>query len=309
MKETILITGGLGFIGTNLTELLVHQDKYNLRVLDNNTNPSGSDIFEKNSIEVLHGDIRDKKAVEEAISGCDSVVHLAAHTRVIDSIEDPSLNFDININGTFNILEAMRKHKVNTLINASTGGAIIGDVPPPVDEEMTPKPSSPYGASKLFAEGYCSAYSESYGINCVSLRFSNIYGAHSKNKSSVVAAFIKDIVNTGEVTVYGDGTQTRDYLYVADLAIGIKAAIENNVKGVFQLGSGIGTNLNELIDIIKAVIDRDFDVNYEEFRQGEILHTYCNINKAKQAFGFSPKTKLKHGIENTYSWFKESNLA
>ena len=194
------------------------------------------------------------------------------------------------------------------MINASTGGAIIGDVPPPVNEEMTPKPSSPYGASKLFAEGYCSAYAQSYGFNTVSLRFSNIYGPYSKNKGSVVAAFLKDIASSRKVTVYGDGSQTRDYLYVEDLASGIVAAIDQQVSGVFQLGSGVGTTINKLISILKEVVDINFDVNYEKFRQGEILHTYCNISKAKNAFGFDPSIELQTGIEKTYRWFKEQKL-
>ena len=123
------------------------------------------------------------------------------------------------------------------------------------------------------------------------------------NKGSVVAAFIKDIISKGVVTVYGDGSQKRDYLYVDDLAEGIKSAMEADVMGVFQLGSGIGTSLNDLIKIVKSTIKTEFEVKYENFRQGEILHTYCDISKAKKSFAFNPNTKLNDGIQKTYAWF------
>ena len=302
----LLITGGMGFIGSNLISKIIELDKHKITIVDDFSNISGSVSYDDNSnVRIVNLDIRSKDMMRPYFECCDAVIHLAAQTRVIDSIESPYLNFDINVQGTFNILELIREYDIKTFINASTGGAIIGDVPPPVHEEMVPKPSSPYGASKLFVEGYCSAYADSYGINSTSLRFSNIYGPHSKNKSSVVAAFIKDILLNNKVTVYGDGTQTRDYLYVDDLADGIMLAIEKNVSGVYQLGSGSGTSINKLISIMKEVMNIDFEIENKDFRQGEILHTYCNIDKSKNTFGFDPSTKLYDGIEKTYSWFKK----
>lgn len=304
-----IVTGGLGFIGTNLILQLLQNAENQITIIDNYSNVSETvDYSQNKNVTVIDMDIRDRNGMRPYFRECDAVVHLAAHTRVIESIEDPTINFDINVQGTFNILELMRENDINTLINASTGGAIIGEAAPPVHEEMIPRPSSPYGASKLFAEGYCSAYAQSYGINSASLRFSNIYGPHSKNKGSVVAAFLKDIAANKKITVYGDGTQTRDYLYVEDLANGIVAAIENRVIGVYQLGSGKGTSINELIEIIRSVIDVDFEVDYKDFRQGEILHTFCNISKAKAGFGFNPSIELQEGIRNTYSWFKKQKL-
>lgn len=299
----IVVTGGLGFIGTSLIPRLIETCNADVVVLDNMSNPSG-DLELSDRIELVEGDIRDDDAVKECLSGADAVVHLAAHTRVIESIEDPRENFEANVIGTFTILENMRLAGVQRYVGASTGGAILGEVPPPINEEIAAKPASPYGASKLMAEGYCWAYAQSYGIKAASLRFSNIYGPHSRRKGSVVAAFIKNIRKSGGVTVYGDGSQTRDYLYVDDLCDGIIRAITNDVSGVYQLGYGAPTSVNELIEIIRDVTETNFEVRYEDFRAGEILHTYCDIARARGAFGFDPKTDLRAGVASTWRWFE-----
>ena len=299
-----LITGGMGFVGTNLVPLLKRHSSCEITILDNLTNPSGD--LDTDDLRLIEGDIRDTDAVDEAMKGMDVVIHLAAHTRVMDSIEDPVLNFDINTRGTFNILEAMRQHGVGSIVNASTGGAILGEVEPPVKEDIPPQPAAPYGASKLAAEGYCSAYSESYGIKAVSLRFSNLYGPYSRNKGSVVAAFIKDITKEGHVRVYGDGSQTRDYLYVQDLAHGMIQAIESGVSGVFQMGAGKPTSINELLQLFRQLVDSEFDVEYLDFRAGELRHTYCDITKARRAFNYQPTTELTDGLKQTWDWFRGS---
>ena len=300
------ITGGLGFIGTNLIPELQEQLGVDIRVLDNGTNPSGD--LDVSGIELIEGDIRNQSDVAKFVKGVDAIVHLAAHTRVIESIEDPVVNFESNVIGTFNILEEIRRENVPRFVNASTGGAILGEVPPPINEEMAAKPASPYGASKLAVEGYCWAYAQSYGLAASSLRFSNIYGPHSKNKSSVVAAFIKDIVNNRRVTVYGDGEQTRDYLYVKDQVQGIVNAIRMNATGVFQLGFGKPTTINTLIDIVRDVTGLEFDVDYQEFREGEILHTHCDISKARNEIDFNPNTELHEGVQLTWDWFRQEGL-
>lgn len=302
MKKKVLITGGLGFIGTNLIKQL-DMNRYDIFVLDNFSNTSETSVDD--AVEVMKGDIRSSDDIKMALRGVDIVINLAAHTRVIESIEDPALNFDVNVRGTFNILEGMRLGGVKTIVSASTGGAILGEVDPPVHENIAANPASPYGASKLSVEGYCSAYSESYGIQALSLRFSNIYGRYSKNKGSVVAAFIKGITKDQKITIYGDGSQTRDYLYVGDLVTGILGAIESGQSGVFQLGSGVPTELNKLVELLKELIPIDFSVEYQDFRAGELRHTYCDISKSSNAFNFQPTTKLKTGIQNTWKWFEE----
>lgn len=300
---TLAVTGGLGFIGTSLVPKLRRDLGVNVRILDNLSNPSG-DLQASDGIEVIEGDVQDLGAVDRLVRGVDAVVHLAAHTRVIDSIEDPRTNFNVNAVGTFNILESMRRHSVRSFVNASTGGAILGEVSPPINEEIAARPASPYGASKLAAEGYCWAYAQSYGLNAVSLRFSNIYGPHSRRKGSVVAAFMKSIRQDGRVTVFGDGTQTRDYLFVGDLVQGIINAIRKQAVGVYQLGFGRPTSLNELMEVLRSITGVSFDITYENFRAGEILHTYCDIGKAREEIGFAPEIGLAEGVRRTWAWFE-----
>jgi UDP-glucose 4-epimerase len=301
----ILITGGLGFIGTNLIKKLIKDDNYQVTVLDNYSNTSNT-IDDSTEFRIIEGDIENAELVSSVVRDNDIVVHFAAHTRVIDSIETPLKNFSINVVGTLNILEAMHKHNIPRIINASTGGAILGEVKPPVHEEIAPKPMAPYGASKLAAEAYCSAYAHSYGMSFMNLRFSNVYGKYSINKASAVAAFIKSIIRTRKVTVYGDGSQTRDYLYVEDLADGIIQAIQSSCNGTYQLGSGIPTSINTLLSVLKETLPVDFECTYENFRSGEIKHTHCDISKARNGFGYNPVTTLQDGIKSTWEWYKEN---
>ncbi|MCW2309844.1 NAD-dependent epimerase/dehydratase family protein [Rhodobium gokarnense] len=300
----VLITGGAGFVGTNLTAHLNRLGGHQVRVLDNETLGKREHLADLD-VDFIHGDIRDREAVSEALDGVDAVVHLAADTRVMDSIEDPRKNFENNVIGTFNVLEAMRARGINRFVGASTGGAILGEVPPPVHEEMVPHPASPYGASKLAVEGYCSAFSASYGLRSISLRFSNVYGPRSFHKGSVVAHFFKQIMAGKPLVVYGDGSQVRDYVYVENLADGIVAALTCDFDGAIQMGTGKPTTLNELIAAMREVVaPKTFEVEYRDFRAGEIHSTYCDISRARDVLGFSPRMDLKEGLAATWAWFQ-----
>ena len=168
---------------------------------------------------------------------------------------------------------------------------------------MAPQPTSPYGASKLMLEGYLSAYSSSFGVSGCALRFSNIYGPRSFHKGSVVAHFFKRVLAGEPLVVYGDGSQTRDYLYVGDLVEAIRAAVDSDVRGAFQLGSGKPTTLNQLIDVMRSVTGRDLEVEYRDFRPGEVRNTWCQVDKARRAFGYDPATTLEDGLRATWAWF------
>ena len=299
----VLITGGAGFIGAHLAGHLVRSGDYAVTVIDNESLGS-RDSLDGQELRFVRGDIRDRDALRAVLDGQDAVVHLAADTRVIDSIEDPANNFDTNVVGTFNLLEACRELGVPRIVAASTGGAIVGDVPPPVHEQMAARPTSPYGASKLMLEGYLSAYSAAFGIAGCALRFSNIYGPGSLHKGSVVAHFFKRILAGEPLTVYGDGTQARDFLYAEDLVAGIRSAIESDAVGAFQLGSGEPTTVKELLDLMRMVTGRDLVVHHEDFRAGEVRHTWCQIDQAREAFGFAPTTPLDEGLAQTWEWFR-----
>jgi UDP-glucose 4-epimerase len=302
----LLVTGGCGFVGTNLIAHLNRLGGYEITVFDNESLGQRS-FLEDLDCAFVKGDLRDADAVRAAVEGQDAIVHLAADTRVIPSIEKPRFNFEVNALGSLNVLEAMRETGVRQLVSASTGGAILGDVPPPVHEEMVAKPVSPYGASKLCVEGYASAYGACYGIRTVSLRFSNVYGPRSFHKGSVVAHFFKQVLAGKPLVVYGDGSQSRDFVFVEDLSEGIRKALDVDRTEVIQLGVGRPTSVNELIDLMRGVVGEDrVSVEYEPFRAGEIINTYCDISKAKRVLGYDPRTTLEDGLKQTWAWFTDN---
>ena len=298
----VLITGGAGFIGRHLADHLTRLDDVDVTVIDNESLGDRRHL-DLGTVRFVHGDLRNRDELRSALEGQDVVVHLAADTRVIESIADPGLNFESNVVGTFNLLELGRELGIGRVVAASTGGAILGDVEPPVHERMAPQPTSPYGASKLMLEGYLSAYASSYDMSTCALRFSNVYGPRSFHKGSVVAHFYKQILAGEKLVVYGDGSQTRDYLYVGDLVEGIWTAVGSDAQGAFQLGSGKPTTVNQLLDHMRAVTGRDLDVGYQDFRAGEVRDTWCEISKARAAFGFAPATTLEDGLRRTWEWF------
>ncbi|MCL2542711.1 MAG: GDP-mannose 4,6-dehydratase [Nocardioidaceae bacterium] len=306
--KNVLITGGAGFVGMHLTDHLLSRGEYAVTVIDNES-LGHRDNLPLDRIDFVAGDLRSTDDVAKATEGQDVIVHLAADTRVMDSIENPAFNFENNVVGTFNLLQAARAAGVKRVVAASTGGAILGDVTPPVHEDMAPQPTSPYGASKLMLEGYLSAFSASYGVSGCALRFSNIYGPRSFHKGSVVAHFFKQILADKPLVVYGDGSQARDYLYAGDLVQAIEAGMNSESAGAFQLGSGGPTTLNELIDVMRTVTGRDLEVRYEDFRPGEVKNTWCQVDKARAGLGFDPRTRLEDGLRETWQWFQEQAQA
>lgn len=309
MGNNILIVGGAGFIGSNLIRSLLAQKAGGgtFRILDNLSAGRAADVQDL-PVELLVGDIRDEGMVERAVQGMNMVVHLAAHTSVIDSVQEPEVNMEINVKGLLNLLRASVKHKVERFVFASTGGAIIGDVEPPVHEDMVPHPVSPYGASKLAGEGYCSAFYGSYGLKTCSLRFSNIYGPFSYHKGSVIATFFKNIQANKDLTIFGDGEQTRDFLYVADLCQAIIASLTSEVPfgEAVQLGTGQPTSINRLVEIMRQVVGPEVfpAVQYAPVRAGEVLRNYCAIDRARQFLNFHPTTGLPEGLQATWNWFQ-----
>ena len=303
--KRILVTGGCGFIGSNLVGRIADRGRgEELIVLDNESAGSARDL-PLTPYQFEQGDILDRDFVGRIVRGCDTVIHLAAHTRVVESIQDPVFNFEANVRGTFNVLMAAREAGVKRVVLASTGGAILGDVEPPVHEGMVPQPTAPYGASKLAAEGYGHAFAASFGMQVLMLRFSNVYGPMSYRKSSAVAHFFAHVLNREPITVYGDGSQVRDFVFVSDLCRGVLQAIDADASGVFQLGSGQPTTINELLEQMRLVVgpDRWPAVRYAPWRAGEVKRTYCDVSKAARTFGFRPSTPLADGLRATWQGF------
>jgi UDP-glucose 4-epimerase len=299
----VLVTGGCGFIGANLVPRLAAAG-WEVRVLDNESMGRREHLDDFTG-QFIHGDIRDPAALDVALEGVDAVVHLAADTRVIESIADPAFNFDVNVVGSFRLLEAMRARGIRRLVNASTGGAIIGAATPPVHEAMVPNPIAPYGATKLAVEGLCSAWSGSYGFSALSLRFANVYGPRSYHKGSVVAAFFRRIADGLPLIVHGDGEQVRDFVFVDDLCDGIMRGIDYAQSGVLQLGSGVPVSVNALIEEMRLVVaPQPVAVEYRPARVGEIERTWCDVSRARSELGFAPDTSLAVGLARTWAWFR-----
>lgn len=303
MKK-VLITGGAGFIGVNLVKLLSKHD-YEISVLDDFSVGTMERLSEWD-VKIFEGDIRDSKIVAEAISHCNKVVHLAAQTNVMKSIEDPMYDASINVMGTLTILNELRKNggEGARFVMASSN-APIGDQPPPAREDKAPRPLAPYGASKMSGEGYCSAFNGSYGIQTAALRFSNCYGPLSGHKTSVVAKFIGEIMNGEDITIYGDGSQTRDFIYVEDLCNAVRLALESKDIGgrVIHVATGLEVSVGELAEKLVAISGTSSKVILGEFRRGEIIRNYSDITVARTVLGYEPKVSLDEGLKATWDWF------
>lgn len=321
MVKNWLITGGCGFIGTSLIQKLLEIDKsVNIRILDNLTVGTEKDLAEvaeyakvtsiagsPKNIELFVGDITDAQNCNDAAIGIDCIVHLAANTGVGPSVENPKVDMEANVIGTFNMLEAARTNKVEKFIFASSGAPIGELKTPPIHEELPAHPVSPYGASKLAGEGYCSAYYQTFGIKTIALRFGNVYGPRSKHKASVVAKFIKQAIAGETCEIYGTGKQTRDFIYIADLIEAIVKASEASVGGeIFQIASNKESTINDIVDIIKeelAKVDIDMKVFHGETRLGDVMRNFSDTTKAKNILGWQPKMELSEGIKNTIKYF------
>ena len=308
-RNKVLVTGGLGFIGGNLIPML-EQNGYQVNVLDNLSSGSYKNL-ESSKANIINGDIRNKKDVSAAISNCSTVIHLAALGSVTESILSPEENFDINVKGTFNVLNESRLSSVSNLIFSSTGGALIGDTEPPVNELSLPSPISPYGSGKLCGESYCSSFSKVYKMNITSLRFANVIGPFSWHKKGAVTTFMKAILNKKDIKIYGDGNATRDFLYVNDLCNGILLTLKSKLKGynTLHLSSGIEVSINKLAhEIINTSGINNVPIRFLEKRRGEVERNFADFSLAKKLIGYEPKISFENAIKKTWNWFKDYNV-
>ena len=303
-----LITGGAGFIGSALVRLLGERG-YEARVFDNLSTGSADNLAGTDS-ELVEGDVRDVEALARATAGCEVVFHLAAGTGVLPSIEDPFADFDLNARGTLSALWAARQAGAVRLVFSSSN-APLGAGAYPASEDKPTAPLAPYGASKAAGEAYCSAFHGAYGFDAVAVRFSNAYGLRSAHKSNVIPLFIRRLLADEELVVFGDGTQTRDFVFVTDLADGLLRAAEADGVGgeVFQLASGVETSVSDLVSRLGEVSGRKARVRREPPRAGEILRNYSLIDKARDRLGYAPRVQLEEGLRRTYEWFTGEGAA
>lgn len=300
----ILVTGGAGFIGSWVAEAYI-EDGNEVLIIDNLSTGNLNNV--PSAAEFIKGDIRDRSVLKAAFSefNPDIINHHAAQIDVRKSVDDPTLDADINIKGTLNLLELSRKSGISKFIFASTGGAIYGEPDLiPADEDTVPMPISPYGISKFSIEKYLSYYNKIYGLNYTSLRYSNVYGPRQNphGEAGVIAIFCNKIITGEPCTVYGDGEQTRDYVYVEDVKrANIECILSPNDS--YNIGTSIETSVNGLIEYLRKASGRDFEVIYEPARDGEVERISLNNNKAIKEINWTPHVMLEEGIKNTWIWF------
>ncbi|MCF8019803.1 MAG: GDP-mannose 4,6-dehydratase [Vallitaleaceae bacterium] len=305
-----VVTGACGFIGINLCKKLLDDGHY----------VTGIDNFIVGTIDELKRtcgeyknfnfkqfDLSKRYSDESLFEDIEVIYHLGGMSGVRESILTPDIWFDNNVKATFNTLEIARKYTIKNIVIASSS-ACAGDVPPPMHEEMPMHPISPYGASKGCKELFTSAYYHSYGMNVSALRFSNVYGPHSTIKVSLVAKFIRKILQSEQINIYGNGEQTRDFIYVDDLTDAVIKASKKKVGGeIFQICTGVETSVNKITSVI---LNKMKDIGYSiptvknlPPAKGDVMTNYADNSKAKKILKWEPKVNIEQGINETIQWF------
>jgi UDP-glucose 4-epimerase len=299
-----IVTGGAGFIGSHLVDALVARGD-EVTVLDNFSSGRREQLNE--AVELAEGDIRDTDAVRKAFGGArpEVVFHLAAQADVRVSVEQPDFDADVNIVGTLRILEAAREHGAQ-LVFASSGGAIYGECKGPASEDAPRLPLAPYGTSKLAGEEYLGTYNRLYGTGHASLRYGNVYGPRQDphGEAGVVAIFFGRLANGEELRIFGDGRQTRDYVYVKDVVAATMAAQGHD--GVFNVGAGIETSVVELADACLRAAGVEAETVHAQARLGELQRSVLDPTRTEQALGFRARISLDEGLAATWEFIREA---
>lgn len=299
----ILITGGAGFVGANLSRALLAAGE-EVRVLDD-LSVAGDGLLAGLDVDLRRGSVADRAAVRRAMRGVDAVVHLAAMSGVAPSVARPDRDFEINVLGTFNVLHAACGAGVGRAVFASSG-AVLAAATPPLHEGLPASPLAPYGASKLYGEAAVAAFAAVYDLVGVSLRFSNVYGPHCGHKKSVVAAFLRAALAGRPFVVYGTGRQTRDFLFVDDVTAAIRRALAARSSATYQLGTGVETSVNELVKLVAAAARVPARVERKPPRPGEAARNVSDISLAQRRLRWTPKVDLPEGLARTLAWMREA---
>jgi len=311
MVRKLIVTGGAGFIGSHLAEELVNRD-YHVIILDDLSTGKIENIEvlrRGEHVELIEGSITDLPLLQKLFQGITYVFHQAALARVPRSIDDPLNTNEINIKGTLNVLLAARENSVKKVIYASSS-SVYGNAPVlPQKETMCPNPISPYALTKLTAEYYCEIFRQIYGLSTVSLRYFNVYGLRQdpySHYATVIAAFLGRIYQNLPPIIHGDGEQSRDMTFIADVVQANILAAENNAEGIFNVGSGQRNTINHLANLILKLTGKNLKPIHQEPRMGDPRHTLADISKAK-SFGYEPKYDLEAGLKQTIEGFERRN--
>lgn len=298
----VLVTGGAGFVGANLVAHLLEHG-HQVTVLDDLSAGSRPDWWTaRGGPRCVQARVEDEAALRRAMRGADGVVHLAAKPGVADSVARPEQDFATNVLGTFNVIDAARRGSVSHVVFASSG-AVLAGAKPPLRESMAPAPLSPYGASKLYGEGIVAAAGV-FGITGTSLRFANVYGPRSAHKKSVIAEFLRRALAGEPLTIYGTGRQTRDFLYVEDVAAAVTRALAAPKPGVYHLGTGVETSVRELAGLVSRAAGVPLHLDRQPPRPGDAARSFVDLSSARRALRWSPKVSLAEGLGRTAEWMR-----
>ena len=307
-----LVTGGAGFIGSNVVDALVAAgDK--VTVYDDFSTGSRKNVQDWNpkDVKVIEGDVRDAKALARAAKGCDYLLHFAAIPGVVRSVEDPETTLSVNVLGTMNALLAAREAKVKRLLFAS-GAAVYGESPVlPKEENMLPTPFSPYGASQLAGEDLARVFYTTYRLETVCLRFFNLYGPRQDpmdEYGGVIARFVHFLLSGKVPVVYGDGKQSRDFTYVSDAVDAVRlACTAPKAEGeVFNIGTGNRVTVSGLLNILGALLEREVTPSYADPRPADIRHSLAEVTKAQEVLGYRPRVSIQQGLIKTLAWYRRT---
>ena len=308
-NKNIIITGGAGFIGTNIARTLA--DDNNVTIIDDLSTgkiENIQDLINENKIKFIKGSITDLDLLKKSFKNVDYAFHQAALASVPQSFEDPVKTNNINLNGTVNVLIASRDNNVEKVVWASSCAVYGDNTDLPLKETSSTNPLSPYAATKLAGELYANIFSNVYNLPIVSLRYFNVYGPWQNphgDYAAVIPLFISKILDDQPLIVYGDGKQTRDFIFVEDVVRANIFFAEKAEKGVFNIGCGVKTSINEIAKMILKISNKNnTEIIYKEKREGDIKDSFSDISKMKKT-GFKPEYSLEAGIRKTYNWFKE----
>ncbi len=296
------ITGGAGFIGRHLVAKLLH-DKHEITIFDNFSSSSKNDITHllEDGVGLVTGDILDYDLLLKSMPNYDFVIHLAAQTSVSQSVANPKTTADIIVDGTVNVLKSCVKTNVKNIIFSSSAAVYGNSINTLLAENAQLSPLSSYGASKLVAEYNLLAFSKLFGLNCTSLRLFNVYGNGQSFEAGVIRKFLKNISEDTPLEIFGDGTQTRDFVHVSDVIEAFYCAIRNidaKSGNVYNIGSGIATSINELASLLISSKGKDLQVIHKPALEGEIKDSKADISLAENDIGYSPHVSLSDGLAN-----------
>ena len=303
-NKKVLVTGGAGFIGSNLVAELILEGN-EVTVLDNFATGFRSNLDPMPMVHAVEGDVRNCNDVEEAIQGVEVIFHLAASVGNKRSIDDPVTDAAVNVLGTVNILESARKHGVKKIITSSSAG-IFGELKTmPIREDHPVEPDSPYGCTKLCEEKLSLAYSRLYPMDVICLRYFNVYGPNQRYDAygNAIPIFVFRMLQGKPLIIYGDGEQTRDFVHVRDVVrANILAAESNGINGAFNIASGTSITVNSLVRIITKDSSAECRIGYTDKRAGDVLHSLADISLAQKTFGYNPSVNIEEGIRNYIAW-------